>query len=49
LDVGDNGKPTLANFDPPLQPDIQRCAAETIYKTRFAQAGQHKITLTFRH
>jgi hypothetical protein len=48
LDVKDDGFVKLATFDPPLQPEIQSCAATTIYKTRFTTPGEHKIPIALR-
>jgi hypothetical protein len=45
IDVQDDGFAHLANFDPPLAPDIQACASRAIYGVRFVSAGPHKIPL----
>ncbi len=45
VDVHDDGFARLANFDPPLAPDIQACASHTIYSTRFVSPGLHKIAI----
>lgn len=37
LKVAANGEVQTAQFDPPLTPDVQACAATAIYKTRFEQ------------
>jgi hypothetical protein len=43
LKVNDDGTVESARFDPPLSPEVQSCAATTIYKTRFAQPGWVQI------
>jgi ferric-dicitrate binding protein FerR (iron transport regulator) len=43
LKVNDDGSVESARFDPPLSPEVQSCAATTIYKTRFAQPGWVQI------
>lgn len=39
LDVDPSGAVKLARFEPPLPPEVQSCASDTIYKTRFASSG----------
>ena len=36
----------LARFDPPLSPEVQTCAAEVIYKTRFKGSTLEHIKIT---
>lgn len=50
LKVGPSGEVQAAVFDPPLMPEIQSCAAETIYKTRFAddETGSVVVPIEFR-
>jgi len=45
LTVGDDGFVRAARFNPPLAPEIQSCASNAIYKTRFADAGVRTIDL----
>jgi hypothetical protein len=45
LRVGAEGMVELARFDPPLTPELQTCAATTIYKTRFSSPGAVTIAL----
>jgi hypothetical protein len=45
VDVHEDGFARLANFDPPLAPDIQSCASHVIYSTRFVGPGLHKISI----
>jgi hypothetical protein len=43
LKVGDDGIPESARFDPPLPPEVQTCAAATIYRVRFDKPGSVQI------
>jgi hypothetical protein len=43
----DDGAVDLARFNPPLPPDVQLCAANAIYKTRFPRSGTLTIDLKF--
>ncbi len=45
LRVGDDGYVKSARFDPPLAPEIQTCAATTIYHVRFAEPGARTIPI----
>jgi hypothetical protein len=45
LKVSQDGVVESARFEPPLAPEVQACAAETIYKTRFEQGGT--VTIPF--
>jgi hypothetical protein len=42
--VQDDGFAHNANFDPPM-PDLQDCAARSIWATRFVDSGPHKIEI----
>jgi hypothetical protein len=48
VEVQSDGFARLANFDPPLAPDIQACASQTIYSTRFVSPGPHKISIALQ-
>jgi len=39
LRVGDDGYVQAARFEPPLDPEVQKCAATTIYKVHFDDAS----------
>jgi hypothetical protein len=39
LRVGDDGYVQAARFEPPLDPEVQKCAASTIYKVHFTEPG----------
>jgi hypothetical protein len=39
LELADDGTVRTARFDPPVAPDVNGCAAQSIYKTRFAHGG----------
>lgn len=45
LKIGEDGIPESARFEPPLSPDVQSCAATTIYKTRFEKPGSVQISI----
>lgn len=45
LTVGDDGVPTLAQFTPPLAPDIQTCTAEAIYKMKLDETGKIAVPI----
>lgn len=45
LRVGAGGAVESARFDPPLEPEVQSCAAATIYATRFSEAGSVTIPI----
>ncbi len=47
LRISDIGAVDLAKFDPPLPVDVQSCAANAIYKTRFSNRGTVRIKLEF--
>ena len=41
----DNGMVSAARFEPPLAPEVQQCAAQTIYRVRFSAPGAIRIPL----
>lgn len=45
--VGDDGNVRSARFEPPVAPDVNACAAEEIYRTRFTKTGSVKIRVDF--
>lgn len=49
LTVGADGMPTLAKFTPPLQAEVQTCAAETIYKTKLDETGKVNVPISFSY
>jgi hypothetical protein len=36
---------STARFEPPLAPEVQQCAAKTIYRVRFSTPGAVRIAL----
>ena len=48
LTLRDDGSVRLARFDPPVAPDVNGCAVQAIYKTRFARSGDVAIGVDFR-
>ncbi len=48
LHVGDDGVVQSARFEPPLTPEVQACAARSIYAARFPAAGDRTIPLDFQ-
>jgi hypothetical protein len=49
LTVSADGTPTLAKFTPPLPPEVQSCAAETIYKTKLDETGTVSVPISFSY
>jgi ferric-dicitrate binding protein FerR (iron transport regulator) len=45
--VGDDGNVRSARFEPPVAPDVNACAAEGIYRTRFTKSGSVNIRVDF--
>jgi ferric-dicitrate binding protein FerR (iron transport regulator) len=45
--LGDDGSVHTARFDPPVAPDVNTCAAEAIYRTRFTKSGAVRIRVDF--
>jgi hypothetical protein len=49
LELSDEGAVRAARFDPPVAPDVNGCAAQAIYKTRFAHGGAVAIRIDFQN
>lgn len=49
LRVQEDGMVRSAHFDPPVAPDVNTCAAQSIYKTRFAHAGELTIPISVKN
>ncbi|MCL2451063.1 MAG: FecR family protein [Polyangiaceae bacterium] len=49
LEVGDDGLVRVARFNPPVLPDVNACAAPTIYRVRFPHAGPVSIPIDFKN
>ena len=49
LRVHDDGMVRSAHFDPPVAPDVNTCAAQSIYKTRFAHPGDLTIPISVKN
>jgi hypothetical protein len=49
LELGDDGSVHAARFDPPVAPDVNSCAAPSIYKARFAHGGTEAIAIDFEN
>ncbi len=47
LDLADDGTVRAARFEPPVAPDVNGCAAQSIYKSHFAQGGSIAIPIDF--
>jgi hypothetical protein len=47
LTLHEDGSVQSARFDPPVAPDVNACAAQSIYKTRFAHGGAATIAVDF--
>ena len=48
LSVGEDGYVQAARFDPPLDPEVQKCAAGTIYRVRFARGGSQLVPISLQ-
>jgi hypothetical protein len=48
LALRDDGSVRSARFDPPVAPDVNACAAQSIYKTRFAHGGSAAVSVDFK-
>ena len=48
LELRADGSVQSARFDPPVAPDVNACAALTIYKTHFQHAGSVEIPVDVR-
>jgi hypothetical protein len=49
LQIGDDGLVRSARFEPPVAPDVNACAARSIYKTRFTHSGAVTIPLSVKN
>ena len=49
LVLAGDGNVRGAQFYPPVAPDVNACAAQAIYKTRFTHDGSASIHIDFRH
>jgi ferric-dicitrate binding protein FerR (iron transport regulator) len=49
LDVAEDGAVRGARFDPPVLPDVNECAAPTIYRVRFPHGGAVTIPIDFKN
>jgi hypothetical protein len=47
LELADDGSVRTARFDPPVAPDVNACAAQSIYKQRFDRGGVIAIPIDF--
>ena len=47
LDLADDGTVRSARFDPPVAPDVNACAAQSIYRARFAHGGAIALSIDF--
>jgi hypothetical protein len=47
LDLADDGTVRAARFEPPVAPDVNGCAASSIYKARFSHGGTASIDVDF--
>jgi hypothetical protein len=48
LGLRDDGSVRTARFEPPVAPDVNACAVQSIYKTRFTHGGAASIPIDFR-
>jgi hypothetical protein len=48
LGLRDDGSVRTARFEPPVAPDVNACAVQSIYKTRFTHGGVASIPIDFR-
>ncbi len=49
LELADDGAVRAARFEPPVAPDVNRCAASAIYRTRFPHGGTASIAVDFKN
>jgi hypothetical protein len=49
LTLGDDGWVQSARFDPPVAPDVNACAAQAIYRTRFDHGGTVTLSVDFKN
>jgi hypothetical protein len=48
LSLRDDGSVRSARFDPPVAPDVNACAAQSIYQMRFAHGGSAAVSIDVR-
>jgi hypothetical protein len=49
LTLGDDGWVQSARFDPPVAPDVNACAAQSIYRTHFDHGGSVSLAVDFKN
>jgi hypothetical protein len=49
LQLQDDGSVRAARFDPPVAPDVNACAAQSIYRARFTHAGAVTIPISVKN
>jgi hypothetical protein len=49
LTLGDDGWVQSARFDPPVAPDVNACAAQSIYRTHFDHGGNVTLAVDFKN
>jgi hypothetical protein len=47
LDLADDGSVRIARFEPPVAPDVNACAAQSIYKSHFTHGGSIALPIDF--
>ncbi|MDP9003120.1 MAG: hypothetical protein M3O46_23765, partial [Myxococcota bacterium] len=49
LQLGDDGSVRTARFDPPVAPEVNTCAAQSIFKARFTHDGAVTILISVKN
>ena len=49
LQLNDDGSVRIARFEPPVAPDVNACAAQSIYKTHFTHGGGVTIPVSVKN
>jgi hypothetical protein len=49
IQLRDDGWVQSARFDPPVAPDVNACAAQSIYRTRFTHGGELLIPVSVKN
>ncbi len=49
LQLNDDGTVRIARFEPPVAPDVNACAAQSIYKTHFTHGGGATIPVSVKN
>jgi hypothetical protein len=49
LALGDDGWVQSARFEPPVAPDVNACAAQSIYRTHFDHGGTITVPVDFKN